>query len=67
MNLSMAARTIAQRFWSLEGLDRDELRFAATVSIWVRWVFLAAYLVLTSYRVEYGALSHILNTTYFLA
>ena len=43
------------------------MRYAATVSIWVRWACLAGALVESSYRVEYGALSHILNTLYLLS
>lgn len=67
MNLLKAAvRTIEKRFWSLGGHDSDELRYAAEVSIWVRWVFLVACIVEASYRVEYGAVSHILITIYFL-
>ena len=52
--------------WSFDGPDANELRYAATVSIWVRWAFLFACLAETSYRVEYGALSHILNSAYVL-
>ena len=65
MNLQvMAPRTLAQRFWSFDGQESEGLRYAATVSIWVRWCLLAACLVEISYRVEYGALSHILNSLY---
>ena len=44
----------------------DELRYATTVSIWVRWAVHVACLVETSYRIEFGSLSHILNTLYVL-
>ena len=64
MNLPLAARTIAQRLWNLEGQDRDELRYVAAVSIWVRWALHFACLVESSYRVEYGSVSHVLNTLY---
>lgn len=36
------------------------------MSIWVRWVFLVACIIEANYRVDYGAVSHILITTYFL-
>ena len=67
MNLpNTSVRTVVQRIWSFDGPDVNELRYAATVSIWVRWAFLLACLLETSYRVEYGALSHFLNTAYLL-
>ena len=53
------------RLWSSQGHDRDDLRYAAEVSIWVRWVFLVACVIEANYRVDYGALSHIVITTYF--
>ena len=68
MNLpKVSAPTVVQRIRSFIGQDAYELRYAATVSIWVRWACLAGALVESSYRVEYGALSHILNTLYLLA
>ena len=59
-------RIMAQGTWSFDGPEANELRYAATVSIWVRWAFHLAGLAETSYRVEYGALSHLLNTAYVL-
>ena len=47
--------------------DGEGLRYPATVSIWARWIFLAACLIEVNYRIEYGALSHILNALYVLA
>ena len=46
--------------------DPEELLHAAKVSLWVRWFGLAFCLVEVNYRVEYGALSHILNNCYVL-
>ena len=46
--------------------DQEELRHAAQVSLWVRWLVLAFCLLEVNYRVEYGALSHILNSFYVL-
>lgn len=67
MNLpKVRAPTVARRLWSFDVQIPDELRYAAEVSIWVRWIVLCVILVVNSYRVEYGALSHILNTLYVL-
>ena len=67
MNLpKVSSRTVVQHIWGFIGQDAYELRYAATVSIWVRWSCLSAVLVESSYRVEYGALSHILNTLHLL-
>ena len=60
-----AISTIAPRLWSPVGHDSDDLRYAAEVSIWVRWIFLIACVIEANYRVEYGAVSHIVITTYF--
>ena len=67
MNLSkIPARSIAQRIWSFPGEDPEEIRYAATVSIWLRWFFFAGSFIESSYRVEYWSLSHILNSVYLL-
>ena len=67
MNLSkISARSIAQRIWSFGGEGPEEIRYAATVSTWLRWVCLTGVLVETSYRVEYWSLSHILNSVYVI-
>ncbi len=64
--LTVATRTLAMHFWSFGGNESEGVRYAARVSIWLRWCFLAAILLETSYRLEDGALSHILNTLYLL-
>ncbi len=46
--------------------DPEELRHAAQVSLWVRWLVMAFCLLEVNYRVEYGALSHVLNNCYVL-
>ena len=46
--------------------DPEELLQAGVVSVWVRWFGLACCLAEVNYRVEYGALSHILNNFYVL-
>ena len=46
--------------------DPEELRHAAQVSLWVRWFVMAFCLFEVNYRVEYGALSHVLNNLYVL-
>ena len=59
-------RAVARRFWKFDSPETEELRYPATVYFWVRWAFMAATLAETTYRIEYGALSHILNTLYLL-
>ena len=59
-------RTVLRRIWSLGEHDSDEMRYAAAVSIWARWVFIVACIVEANYRVEYGEISHIVITTYFI-
>ena len=46
--------------------DPEELRHAAQVSLWVRWLVMVFCLLEVNYRVEYGALSHLLNNCYVL-
>ncbi len=46
--------------------DPEELLHAGKVCLWVRWFVLACCMVELNYRVDYGALSHILNTFYCL-
>ena len=48
------------------GTDPEELRHGAHVSLWVRWFVMAFCLLEVNYRVEYGALSHILNNFYVI-
>ena len=67
MNLpKTSVRSIAQRIWSIPGEDPEEIRYAATVSIWLRWIYLTGSIVESSYRVEYWSLSHIFNTVYLI-
>ena len=47
-------------------IDPEELRHAAQVSLWVRWFVMAFCLLEVNYRVEYGALSHVLNNFYVI-
>ena len=66
MNLVKSAMSaVAQRLWNPVGHGSGDLRYAAEISIWVRWVFLVACIIEANYRVEYGAVSHIVITTYF--
>ena len=46
--------------------DPEELLHACKVSLWVRLFGLACCLAEVNYRVDYGALSHILNNFYIL-
>ena len=67
MNLpKVSSRTVLWRIWGFDIQDASEMRYAAMVSIYVRWGCLFAALVETSYRIEYGSLSHLLNSLYLL-
>ena len=63
-------RIAAGRFQGFfRGDDRtnpEELLHAAKVLLWVRWFGLTAAFLEIHYRVDYGSLSHILNTFYCL-
>ena len=45
---------------------RDDLLYAASVLLWARWFTLGAGFLEVHYRVDYGALSHGLNSFYAL-
>ena len=68
--VSGVKRITAGRFLqSLLGAERtspEELLHAARVLLWVRWFGLTAAFVEIHYRVDYGSLSHVLNTFYCL-
>ena len=61
--LSSSALERIRKFNSYEAGD---LQQAASVSIWVRWVVVAAIFFETSYRVDLWSTSHILNNLYIL-
>ncbi len=46
--------------------DRDEFRYAALTTIWIRWLALTGCLIEVNYRIDYGALSQYLNILYIL-
>ena len=56
--------TFPTRIFSAIESDSDEIRHGAQISIWVRWVILVGVMAEVNYRVDYGAVSHILNTLY---
>ena len=60
------ARRFLQFFRGAERTSPEELLHAARVLLWVRWLGLIAALIEIHYRVDYGSLSHILNTFYCL-
>ena len=68
--VSSVIRIDARRFLQfLRGAERtspEELLHAAKVLLWVRWFGLTAAFVEIHYRVDYGSLSHVLNTFYCL-
>ena len=49
--------SVVQSIRTLDGQDASEPRYAAAVTIWVRWTFQPACEAETSHRVEHGALS----------
>ena len=56
--------TFATRILSAIESDADELCHGAQISIWIRWGVLIGVMAEVNYRVDYGAVSHILNTLY---
>ena len=55
-----------QFFRGAERTSPEDLLHSARVLLWVRWFGLTAAFVEIHYRVDYGSLSHILNTFYCL-
>ena len=62
----IAARRFLQFFRGAERTSPEDLLHAARVLLWVRWFGLTAAFLEIHYRVDYGSLSHILNTFYCL-
>lgn len=63
----IAVRRLQERLRELDRRYPAELLHAGRVSVWVRWSVLSVALVDSNYRVDYGALSHVLNNAYVLA
>ena len=64
--IRIAARRFLQFFRGAERTSPEELLHAARVLLWVRWFGLTAAFLEIHYRVDYGSLSHVLNTFYCL-
>ena len=64
--IRIAAKGLPEFFRGAERTSPEDLLHAAKVLLWVRWFGLTAGFVEIHYRVEYGSLSHILNTFYCL-
>ena len=64
--IHIAARRFSPFFQGVGRTNPEELLHAARVLLWVRWFGLTAAFVEIHYRVDYGSLSHILNTFYCL-
>ena len=62
----IAARRFLQFFRGAERTSPEDLLHAARVLLWVRWFGLTAAFLEIHYRVDYGSLSHVLNTFYCL-
>ena len=64
--IRIAERRFLRFFRGAERTSPEDLLHAARVLLWVRWFGLTAAFVEIHYRVDYGSLSHILNTFYCL-
>ena len=64
--IRIAARRLTEFFRGAERTSPAELLHAARVLLWVRWFGLTAAFLEIHYRVDYGSLSHLLNTLYCL-
>ena len=64
--IRIAANRFQEFFRGSGRTSPEELLHAARVLLWVRWFGLTAAFLEIHYRVEYGSLSHILNTFYCL-
>ena len=64
--IRIAAGRFSEFFRGAERTSPEELLHAAQVLLWVRWFGLTAGFVEVHYRVDYGSLSHVLNSFYAL-
>ena len=64
--IGTSIKRFSQFFRGAEPTSPEELLHAARVLLWVRWFGLTAAFVEIHYRVDYGSLSHLLNTFYCL-
>ena len=64
--ISTSMKRFSQFFRGAERTSPEELLHAARVLLWVRWFGLTAAFLEIHYRVDYGSLSHVLNTFYCL-
>ena len=64
--IRIAERRFSRFFRGVEHTSPEDLLHAAKTLLWVRWLGLIAALVEIHYRVDYGSLSHVLNTFYCL-
>ena len=62
----IATKRLSRFFQGVVRASPEELVHAARVLLWVRWFGLTAAFVEIHYRIDYGSLSHILNTFYCL-
>ena len=64
--IRIATKRLSRFFQGVVRASPEELVHAARVLLWVRWFGLTAAFVEIHYRVDYGSLSHVLNTLYCL-
>ena len=65
--MKTAVRTVSQYFRVFDHFDNRDFRYEATLSVGLRWFLLVGCLIEANYRIEYGALSHVLNVLYLVA
>ena len=66
VGMSSTADTFVSFLFRYKETSSDELRYAATISLWVRWFVLLMCVAQINYRVDYSSLSYALNTFYVL-
>ena len=65
--MKTAVRTVSRYFRVFDHFDNRDYRYEATLSVGMRWFLLVGCLIEANYRIEYGALSHVLNVLYLCA
>ena len=64
--LGAAAEAVAARRWHFNATDPDELRYPATIFVWVRWFIGIACLIELIYRPEYSYSTYLAYTLFFV-
>ena len=64
--ISDAVRGIPRWHREFYRTDPEDIQYAGSITLWVRWFMLAFCVAEVRYRIKFGALSHILSTFYCL-